>query len=185
MFSKSLRPFGCRFLAHCAELLFNYWIGSVLRRDKEPILPTENESRQTRRTFFRALTDRIAMFCVAATALGRSGFSRQDKKSAALAAVKIADHPELEKTGGFVLVKDTAEGDLLIVKSTEEQYAAMSNVCPHKHCRVEVKSPTLIQCPCHGSRYKPDGTYISGPAKKSLKQFHVAIEGGVITVSAN
>jgi Rieske Fe-S protein len=89
----------------------------------------------------------------------------------------------MEKVGGFVLVKNTSVGDVLIVRTGDEQYVAMSDVCPHKQCRVEVRTATLIKCPCHGSAYKIDGTYVSGPAHKSLRQFRVAVANGVITVT--
>lgn len=131
------------------------------------------------------LARRAASVGVVAAAIRRFGFSAQDTKKGVLATVKIADNPDLGKIGGFVLLKDTPEGELLIVRSGDELYDAMSNVCPHKQCHVEVKSPTLIKCPCHGSAYKIDGTYVSGPSKKSLKKFHVAVEGGVISVTAS
>jgi Rieske Fe-S protein len=123
------------------------------------------------------------MMGMAAASLLKHGFSNQDKQKAALATVKIAEYQGLDKAGGFVLMKNTPQGDILIVNSGDGQFAAMSNVCPHRKCRVEVKNPTLIQCPCHGSTYKIDGTHVSGPANKSLKKFRARAEAGIITVS--
>jgi len=145
-------------------------------------LKTDGESTQTRRTFFSTLLHRVAVMGTAAVSLTRHGFSNQDKPKATLVTVKIAEYEGLEKAGGFVLMKNTPAGDILIVNSGEGQFSAMSDICPHRQCRVAVKTPTLIQCPCHGSAYKIDGTYVSGPAKKSLKKFRAAVESGVITV---
>jgi Rieske Fe-S protein len=131
------------------------------------------------------LANRVVIFGFVASTLRRLGFSFQDSPKAVLATVKISDSPDLEKIGGFVLLKDTSVGELLVVRSGDEQFEAMSNVCPHKHCHVEVKSPTVIKCPCHGSTYRIDGTYVSGPAKKSLKKFRITIEAGTITVTAS
>ncbi len=137
----------------------------------------------SRRIFLLDLARRAAGVGAIGAALRRFGFSRQDAKKGVLATVRVADNPDLSKVGGFVLIKDTPEGELLVVRSGENQYDAMSNVCPHKQCHVEVKSPTVIKCPCHGSTYRIDGTYVSGPSKKSLKKFLVTVDGGVITVT--
>jgi Rieske Fe-S protein len=126
---------------------------------------------------------RAVIFGVVASALRGLGFPFQDNQNTVLARIKIADHPELERIGGFVLMKDTPVGELLIVHSGNEQFDALSNVCPHKHCRVEVKSPTLIKCPCHGSTYGIDGTYVKGPSKQSLKKFRITMDSGVIIVN--
>ena len=131
------------------------------------------------------LANRVVIFGVVSSALRRLGFSFQDNQNTVLATVKIVDYPDLERVGGFVLMKDTPVGELLVVRSGNERFDALSNVCPHKQCHVEVKSPTLIKCPCHGSTYKIDGTYVRGPSKKSLKKFRTTIEGGVISVNAS
>ena len=116
---------------------------------------------------------------IAGQVLSRAGIAAQGN---VLATVKINEHPELEKPGGSVVVKKTAAGDLLVVRSSEGTYAAFSVVCPHLQCNVKVTSPTMIQCPCHKSGYGMDGTYISGPAKTGLRKFPINVEGPVITV---
>jgi Rieske Fe-S protein len=146
---------------------------------------TENKHARTRRAFLSDIFDRVVIFGVVSSALCKLGFSFQNNQNAVLATVKIADNPDLEKVGGFVLIKSTPVGELLIVRSSKDQFDAMSSVCPHKQCHVEVKSPTLIKCPCHGSTYRIDGTYVSGPSKKSLKKFSITTEGGVISVKAS
>jgi Rieske Fe-S protein len=156
----------------------------MLKHGKELILGTEMKQKKTRRAFLGNLVDRFMMFGFVSSGLCKLGFSFQDNKSAVLATIKIADNPGLGKVGGFVLIKGTPAGELLIVRSGNEQFDAMSNVCPHKQCHVEVKSPTLIKCPCHGSTYQIDGAYVSGPSKKSLKKFRVTTDGGVISVTA-
>ena len=150
----------------------------------ELILTADKKPTQTRRTFLNNITRRLPMAGVAAV-FHRRALPFQDPQAEVITTVKLADSPELGEAGGFVLVKGTSAGDILIVCTGDGQYAAMSNKCPHRQCEVEVKNPTLIQCPCHRSAYKIDGTYVSGPAKRSLKQFRVAVEEGVITVIQN
>ena len=107
----------------------------------------------------------------------------QDKKTV-LTTVKLAEHGELADIGGSVLIKGTERGDILVVRSSKDTYTAMSNICPHKECKVKVKSAELIQCPCHKSAYSIEGKYQSGPAKKDLLAFPVALKDGVLTIYA-
>ncbi len=57
---------------------------------------------------------------------------------------------------------------------------AVSRHCTHLGCILTfVPEEELFICPCHQSRFKPDGTYVSGPARKDLPRFQVqALEGG-------
>jgi Rieske Fe-S protein len=146
---------------------------------------TDKKTQQSRRTFLYNLTNRLPAALATVATIYRSAFPSQEKQSPILATIKIADNPALDNVGGFVLVKNTSAGNVLIVRIGDAQYVAMSDICPHKQCRVNVKSAILIKCPCHGSAYKIDGTYVSGPSHKSLHQFRVAVDSGVITVTAS
>jgi len=46
-------------------------------------------------------------------------------------------------------------------------YQAFSLVCPHLGCEVGLKGEAY-ECPCHGSRFKADGSLERGPAEKPL-----------------
>jgi cytochrome b6-f complex iron-sulfur subunit len=41
-----------------------------------------------------------------------------------------------------------------------------------------VDSTVRFECPCHGSKYEEDGTYIEGPAPRDLDRFRVVITDG-------
>jgi len=145
----------------------------------------DTREMHSRRTFLSTLTQRLPFLGVAAATIHHAGIRAQDQQPRVLASIRLDDTPALAKPGGFVLLKDTPAGELLVVCTGENKYAAMSNVCPHRKCHVEVKNPEMIQCPCHGSTYTIDGTYVRGPSNKSLEQFKVAVADGVITVTDN
>ncbi|MGZ5181552.1 MAG: FAD-dependent oxidoreductase [Ramlibacter sp.] len=74
-----------------------------------------------------------------------------------------------------------APGDSAIVDSEGETFAAyrardgelfaVSAVCTHLGCKVRWNSmETSWDCPCHGSRFRPDGTVIEGPAIAALRR---------------
>jgi cytochrome b6-f complex iron-sulfur subunit len=58
---------------------------------------------------------------------------------------------------------------------------AISTVCTHLGCIVK---PTAegFDCPCHGSRFGPDGSVVKGPAPTALPWRKVSAGGGVFVV---
>jgi cytochrome b6-f complex iron-sulfur subunit len=49
-------------------------------------------------------------------------------------------------------------------------FHVISAICTHLGCNVQWKG-TEFDCPCHGSRFNPDGTVIGGPAPAPLSWF--------------
>lgn len=75
----------------------------------------------------------------------------------------------LENGEGAVL--DDEGKKVAVYKSTEGKVEKLSPVCTHLGCIVDFnQSDKTWDCPCHGSRYKADGTVLKGPAKKNLKK---------------
>jgi Rieske Fe-S protein len=58
---------------------------------------------------------------------------------------------------------------------------ALSIVCTHLGCIVKT-SADGFECPCHGSRFGPDGAVTKGPAPQPLPWLKVSVSGGAITV---
>lgn len=52
--------------------------------------------------------------------------------------------------------------------------AAISTTCTHLGCIVGL-ADTGFACPCHGSRFDPDGNVTGGPAPKPLPWFKVSL----------
>jgi cytochrome b6-f complex iron-sulfur subunit len=61
------------------------------------------------------------------------------------------------------------------LSNTEEGVKALYKVCTHLGCLYKwVDTNDRFECPCHGSKFEADGTYIEGPAPRSLDQFAVS-----------
>jgi cytochrome b6-f complex iron-sulfur subunit len=83
-------------------------------------------------------------------------------KSSAVPTVDAA--PAEYPQGRFWLV-NTGSGVLALYK-----------VCVHLGCLYKwVPVNNRFECPCHGSKYQKDGTYIEGPAPRSLDRFVVDV----------
>jgi Rieske Fe-S protein len=50
---------------------------------------------------------------------------------------------------------------------------AISRVCTHLGCLVKSEADGF-HCPCHGSRFSPNGSVVKGPAPKALPWFSVS-----------
>jgi glycine/D-amino acid oxidase-like deaminating enzyme/nitrite reductase/ring-hydroxylating ferredoxin subunit len=67
-----------------------------------------------------------------------------------------------------------AEGESCAAwRSPDGELFAVSPVCTHLGCKVHWNSvETSWDCPCHGSRFRVDGTVIEGPALAPLQRRH-------------
>jgi cytochrome b6-f complex iron-sulfur subunit len=66
---------------------------------------------------------------------------------------------------------DNPEGKFWL-SHTDEGVKALYKVCTHLGCLYKwVDTNSRFECPCHGSKFQADGTYIEGPAPRNLDQF--------------
>jgi cytochrome b6-f complex iron-sulfur subunit len=132
-------------------------------------LPVTLSTQTTRRDFLKLATNALLYF---SGLLGLAGLVRflsyePDPPPPARFEIGLADeYPRNSRTLlpaiPAVLVHD-ASG-----------YHALSLVCSHLGCTVEVKS-TDYACPCHGSRYDLSGNVTKGPASSPLPALRVEL----------
>ena len=73
------------------------------------------------------------------------------------------------------------------LSNTNSGIVALYKVCTHLGCLYAwVSVNGRFECPCHGSKFKLDGTYIEGPAPRSLDRFSMTVRtsGGEVMTNA-
>jgi cytochrome b6-f complex iron-sulfur subunit len=75
---------------------------------------------------------------------------------------------------------------LLIVRTEEMTFVALSAVCTHAGCTVRYEAGSRdVACPCHGSTFELDGRVTAGPAQSPLDMFAARYDAAadVVTVT--
>lgn len=73
------------------------------------------------------------------------------------------------------------EGEPLIIVRDEGGLYAMTAVCTHFGCPVDIEGEQLT-CGCHGSVFDMSGAVVEGPAREPLQHYRVVVEEGAISV---
>jgi len=96
---------------------------------------------------------------------------------ATLAGVGAGEVREVKPGGGYP--------DLLLLAPPPggDAWRAVTAHCPHKGCVVGWNAAAIEwQCPCHGSRFGPDGELFEGPATRPLSAAPVHVDEGVLVI---
>ena len=94
---------------------------------------------------------------------------------------RIEIPPELEHPGSQIKVRLKNVDEPILVWRTPDGYGALSAVCTHRGCEVVYNDKeSTLDCPCHGSRFKSDGSVMKGPAKRPLRPFRMEVTGSTI-----
>jgi cytochrome b6-f complex iron-sulfur subunit len=117
---------------------------------------------------------------VAAGALGIAGLGAMVVTYRYLSPNALFEPPTTFRAGNPDLypvnsVTYDQEQEVYIVR-TEGGFYAVSAVCTHLGCITQWKPDAkIIACPCHGSKFKSDGTVIVGPAPRALPHFAITL----------
>jgi Rieske Fe-S protein len=125
-----------------------------------------------------ARSRRSALEALILSALGGAGLWRfltplRRRAARRAAVVPAADVPH---QGALVLPRERCA-----VVRTPQGVRAFDLTCPHLGCTVRADSAGFA-CPCHGSRFRSDGTVARGPAPSPLKSLAIEQHGDAISV---
>jgi Rieske Fe-S protein len=73
--------------------------------------------------------------------------------------------------------------EVVVTQPVAGRFVGLTAVCTHTGCIVDKVADGLIECPCHGSRYRLDGTVARGPAPRALPARPVTVVDGSIMLS--
>lgn len=127
-----------------------------------------NDKSNARRRFLCQSAASAAGLVLSVSAVGAA---RADEAApqAAEVVLKLSETPELAKVGGSKIIEVSGES-VIVARTGEASFVALSSVCPHRGCNVEYRDKDEFYCPCHGSRFALDGKVLQGPARKPLAQ---------------
>ena len=96
--------------------------------------------------------------------------------------LSLSSYPELAKTEGAIKIQPTGQEDpIYVLTMPEGEYGAISPICTHRGCTVDVQGARLV-CPCHGSTYDRHGTVLRGPAQRALTRYPVTRVGDELVI---
>ncbi|WP_028852231.1 Rieske (2Fe-2S) protein [Thermocrispum municipale] len=76
------------------------------------------------------------------------------------------------EVGGATIFK---EAETVVVQPKEGEFQAFSAICTHQGCVLDSVSDGTINCKCHGSKFKLDGSVANGPAREPLPKRTVTV----------
>ena len=74
---------------------------------------------------------------------------------------------------------------VLIVRESATRFAALSLLCTHMGCPVNMPVRGILTCPCHGSQFDLEGKVLHGPAVYPLGQYTATYDAKRMTVTVN
>ncbi|HYH57503.1 MAG TPA: FAD-dependent oxidoreductase, partial [Anseongella sp.] len=84
-----------------------------------------------------------------------------------IAPVELENLAELNP--GEAMIINYKSRKLAVYKNPQGEVFALDPVCPHAKCFVQWNSAEASwDCPCHGSRFSPEGEVLTGPAHSGL-----------------
>lgn len=116
--------------------------------------------------------------------------TKTKKREAWIPAGPLENYPEGIPTF-FSFTRTTVNGwektvnsfGVYIIRSSEGEIKALSNMCTHLSCRVTWKEEFQgYICPCHDAHFDIDGKVVKGPPPKPLYKYETKVEDGTLLI---
>ena len=101
--------------------------------------------------------------------------------SPAAQAVPIAKVSDLTVNGWKVFNFPDQYAEGILIRLSEQQFVAYSDVCTHLSCAVVYQSDGKLHCPCHDGLFDAaTGNVLAGPPTRPLPLIEIEIRDGTI-----
>ena len=97
----------------------------------------------------------------------------------------FSQFPDLASAGHAVIgVPATIVDTIAVMALAGGGHATTSAICTHRQCVLDyARSDDDLECNCHGSRFRPDGSVIDGPARQPLKAYPTTASADGLTIT--
>ena len=84
----------------------------------------------------------------------------------------------------WVAAHNVVLGAAWVQRTKEDKLVALSAICPHLGCGIGWEPITRnFLCPCHDSRFSPDGTKLTGPSERGMDPLPLEIKDGRVQLT--
>src|ERR1043166_7841687 len=91
----------------------------------------------------------------------------------------IAKKVLAEHVSGWVITNE--EHNVFVLPAKNNQ--VLSPICPHEGCEVAwAQAKNRFACTCHATFFAPDGSRLSGPARRGLDALPTSVQNGKLQV---
>ncbi|MER5620961.1 Rieske (2Fe-2S) protein [Streptosporangium sp. NPDC002544] len=126
---------------------------------------------------FRGLAGGAAAAIASAVALVRPAEAAEEAEAAGETAGPVLAKTSSIPVGGGRIIN----GRWVVTQPVKGTFRAFSAKCTHQGCAVATIRGGIINCPCHGSRFRiADGSVARGPATRPLARRKIKVSKGVI-----
>lgn len=131
-------------------------------------------SAPSRREFLYYIWGASVALLLGETTVGILWFMLPRFKAGEFGGIFNLDPAELPEAGIAPLSFPAAR--FHVSHTADDGLVVLFGVCTHLGCLPKwVPLNHRFECPCHGSKYQLDGTYIEGPAPRSLDRFKTTV----------
>jgi len=87
-------------------------------------------------------------------------------------------------TAGNAVLLQYSSGNLLVDRSNQNTFNALSAICTHQGCLItgyDSGNKNFV-CPCHGSTFNLTGQVVKGPAQRALPQYQTQFSNNQLSI---